>query len=288
MSPTFISSPSRIPRRGGAREAGGGVKGVATAAHDPSGPSGHFPSGAGEEKRLPTDLVLDLQRRHGDAPPAEVLSVALRDVFPGRIAAVSSFGIDSAVLLHLIAAIDPATPILFVDTGRHFAETLDYRCRLTAHLGLTGVRSVGPTADEVARRDADSSRAVWDPDGCCAFRKIAPLERALGSFDAWITGRKRFQASSRHDLPVFERDGAHVKVNPLASWSAADIAAYVATHRLPPHPLAAQGYLSIGCAPCTSIVAPGEDSRAGRWRGFEKTECGIHRPTNLPTNPIGK
>lgn len=238
----------------------------------------------------PAGIVLDLQRRLGYAPPAKVLSVALREAFPGRLAVVSSFGIDSAVLLHLVATIDRATPILFVDTGRHFAETLDYRDRLAAHLGLTGVRSVAPAADEVTRLDADSSRAVWDPDGCCAFRKTAPLERALGSFDAWITGRKRFQASTRHDLPVFELDGAHVKVNPLASWSAEDIAAYVAAHRLPPHPLAARGYLSIGCAPCTSIVAPGEDPRAGRWRGFEKTECGIHRPTaHTPTaNSTGK
>ena len=129
------------------------------------------------------------------------------------------------------------------------------------------------------RLDADLSRATWDPDGCCAFRKEAPLQRALAGFDAWISGRKRFQASTRFDLPVFEADDRHVKVNPLASWSASDIATYVAEHRLPPHPLVAQGYLSIGCAPCTSIVASGEDPRAGRWRGFDKTECGIHRPT---------
>jgi len=228
---------------------------------------------------IPTDLVLDLQRRLGYAPPSRVLSTVLRDVFPGRIAVVSSFGAESAALLHLVAAVDRATPVLFVDTGRHFTETLDYRDRLIARLGLTGVQSVGPTADEVARLDADLSRATWDPDGCCAFRKVAPLQRALAGFDAWVSGRKRFQASTRLDLPVFEIDDGHVKVNPLASWNAADIAAYVATHCLPPHPLVAQGYRSIGCAPCTSVVAPGEDPRAGRWRGFDKTECGIHQPT---------
>jgi len=233
---------------------------------------------------VPTDLTLDLQRRLGYAPPAQVLSAALREIFPGRIAVVSSFGAESAVLLHLVAAIDPATPVLFVDTGRHFVETLEYRDRLIDHLGLAGVRSVGPGAEEVARLDADASRAVWDPDGCCAFRKVAPLERALAGFDAWVTGRKRFQVSTRFDLPVFEIDGSRVKLNPLASWSANDIVTYVATHRLPPHPLVAEGYRSIGCAPCTSIVRPGEDSRAGRWRGFEKTECGIHRPTtNQPS-----
>jgi phosphoadenosine phosphosulfate reductase len=228
---------------------------------------------------IPTDLVLDLQRRLGYAPPERILSTALREVFPGRIAVVSSFGAESAVLLHLVAAIDPTTPVLFVDTGRHFPETIDYRDRLVAHLGLRGVRSVGPTAQEVAELDADLSRATWDPDGCCAFRKVAPLQRALAGYDAWISGRKRFQASTRLDLPVFEADDSHVKVNPLASWSANDISTYVARHRLPPHPLVAQGYLSIGCAPCTSIVARGEDPRAGRWRGLDKTECGIHRPT---------
>jgi phosphoadenosine phosphosulfate reductase len=231
------------------------------------------------EAPLPdASFVAALQRRLGYAPPRQILSAALTDLFPGRIAVVSSFGAESAVLLHLVAGIDPATPVLFVDTGRHFAETLNYRDRLVGHLGLTGLRTVGPTAAEAARLDADLSRAVWDPDGCCAFRKVAPLERALEGFDAWITGRKRFQAATRFDLPVVERDGAHIKVNPLASWSAADVADYVRAHDLPAHPLLAQGYRSIGCAPCTSIVAPGEDPRAGRWRGFDKTECGIHRP----------
>jgi phosphoadenosine phosphosulfate reductase len=229
---------------------------------------------------MPADptFVAALQRRLGFAPPRQVLSAALGELFPGRIAVVSSFGAESAVLLHIVAGIDRATPVLFVDTGRHFAETLDYRDRLVERLGLSAVRSVGPTAAEVASLDADLSRAVWDPDGCCAFRKVAPLERALAGFDAWITGRKRFQAATRFDLPVFELDGAHVKLNPLASWSAADIADYVRAHDLPAHPLVAQGYRSIGCAPCTSIVAPGEDGRAGRWRGLAKTECGIHRP----------
>lgn len=227
----------------------------------------------------PLDLVPALQRRFGYKPPTQVLSAALGELFRGRIAVVSSFGAESAVLLHMVAAIDAATPILFIDTGRHFAETLDYRDLLIRHLGLRGVRSIGPTAEEVARLDADASRAIWDPDGCCAFRKVAPLERALEGFDAWITGRKRFQISTRFDLPVFEADGQHVKINPLASWSAADITGYVARYDLPAHPLVAQGFHSIGCAPCTSAVAPGEDPRAGRWRGFDKVECGIHLPT---------
>jgi phosphoadenosine phosphosulfate reductase len=224
--------------------------------------------------------ALDLHRRLEHAPPSHVLATSLRELFPGRIAVVSSFGAESAALLHLVAAIDRTTPVLFIDTGRHFPETLDYRDRLSAHLGLTDVRNVGPTADEVAQLDADATRAIWDPDGCCAFRKTAPLQRALAGFDAWITGRKRFQASTRLDLPVFEADPPHIKINPLAHWSAADQAVYVAEHRLPAHPLAAHGFTSIGCAPCTSAIRAGEDARAGRWRGFDKTECGIHqRPT---------
>jgi phosphoadenosine phosphosulfate reductase len=225
----------------------------------------------------PVDFVPELQRRHGNASPTKVLSVALCELFSGKIAVVSSFGAESAVLLHLVAAVDPATPVLFVDTGRHFVETIAYRDSLATHLGLRDVRNVGPTAPEIARLDRDSSRAAWDPDGCCAFRKVAPLERALAGFDAWISGRKRFQAATRLDLPVFEADGAHVKINPLATWKAADIAAYVDLHKLPAHPLIALGYRSIGCAPCTSVVQPDEDPRAGRWRGSNKTECGIHR-----------
>ena len=218
-----------------------------------------------------------LQHRHGDASADDILTIALRQAFPGRIAVVSSFGAESAVLLHLVAGIDPSTPVLFIDTGRHFPETLAYRDALAARLGLQDVRSIGPSATDIAKLDPDTTRAAWDPDGCCAFRKVAPLARALVPFDAWISGRKRFQASTRAELPAFETDGARIKVNPLARWDAAQLADYAAAHELPPHPLVARGYLSIGCAPCTSPVFGDEDPRAGRWQGLEKTECGIHR-----------
>ena len=235
------------------------------------------------------DRVASLQRRHADAPAVDILAIALRQAFPGRIAVVSSFGAESAVLLHLVASIDLSTPVLFVDTGRHFPETLAYRDALTARLGLRDVRSVGPSAAEIAVLDPDATRAAWDPDGCCAFRKVAPLARALVQFDAWISGRKRFQATTRAGLPAFEIDGVHIKVNPLARWDAAELAAYAAAHDLPPHPLVARGYLSIGCVPCTSPVTRDDDPRAGRWQGFDKTECGIHRPTaNATANLTGK
>jgi len=224
-----------------------------------------------------TTTAHDLQRRFGDASPAKILAAVRYDLFPAHIAVVSSFGAEAAVLLHIVAAVDRTIPVLFIDTGRHFAETLRYRDALTAHLGLSDVRSIGPTAEESTRLDGDGTRATWDPDGCCAFRKTQPLQRALAGFGAWITGRKRFQAATRLDLPVFEADAPHIKVNPLASWSAAEVAAYAAQHRLPPHPLVAAGFASIGCAPCTSALRLGEEARAGRWRGFDKTECGIHR-----------
>lgn len=223
-------------------------------------------------------LTIELQARFGDAEALEILLVVLRDLYPNRVAVVSSFGAESAVLLHLVATIDPATPILFVDTRRHFPETLAYRDRLAAHLGLRDVRNIGPSEEDAARLDVDASRATWDPDGCCAFRKTDPLRRCLQGFDAWISGRKRFQAATRQKLQLFELDGTRLKINPLANWSGADLANHIRAHNLPVHPLVAQGYPSIGCAPCTSVVRQGEEPRAGRWRGLGKVECGIHLP----------
>ena len=230
--------------------------------------------------------VVDLRRRFDSAEPSCILQAVLGEVFTRRIAVVSSFGADSGVLLHMVAEIDPKTPVLFVDTGRHFSETLEHRDRLVRHLGLSDVRNIGPSAEEAARLDPDTSRATWDPDGCCAFRKVAPLQRALQGFEAWITGRKRFQSATRRALGVFEVDGVHAKINPLARWGQAEIDAYAGRHHLPAHPLAARGFPSIGCAPCTSFVRPDEDARTGRWRGFEKTECGIHRPTATPSTAL--
>ncbi len=194
----------------------------------------------------------------------------------GRIAVVSSFGADSAVLLALVADIDPATPVIFVDTRQHFAETLAYRDTLASRLGLTDLRSVGPT--DAALADADPTAELWqfDPDACCALRKVTPLDRALAPFDAWISGRKRYQSSGRAALPVAEQVDGKTKLNPLAAWSAAQIEAEMVRRRLPRHALSLAGYPSIGCATCTRAVAAGEDPRSGRWAGTGKTECGIH------------
>jgi phosphoadenosine phosphosulfate reductase len=218
----------------------------------------------------------------------EMLRILFKDHMLGDVALVSSFGAESAVLLHLVASVDPNIPVIFLDTGKHFPETLAYRDELAAKIGLRNLRIIHPDAEVLAKRDATDLRWSYDPDGCCEIRKVVPLEKAMAGFDASITGRKGFQSRTRTALPRFEIDGDRLKVNPLASWTKDDIEAYFAEHDLPRHPLEAQGYLSIGCSPCTSMVKPGEDPRAGRWRGWEKTECGIHTPVddNDPNLPV--
>ncbi|MEM9619849.1 MAG: phosphoadenylyl-sulfate reductase [Pseudomonadota bacterium] len=217
-----------------------------------------------------------LAARFVSADAREVLAHAIQQEFKSRIALVSSFGAESAALLHLVSEIDPATPVVFLDTQKHFAQTLSYRKKLAARLGLTNVIDVRPNSVAVKARDADGDLWKSDPDACCTLRKVEPLGDALEPFDAWITGRKQFHGGGRMGLPAFEANDTHIKVNPLIRWSKDDVAAYATEHDLPPHPLVAQGYPSIGCWPCTHPVASGEDVRAGRWRGAAKTECGIH------------
>ncbi len=207
----------------------------------------------------------------------DVLHRAITNDYAGRIAVVSSFGAESAVLLALVAEIDPTTPVLFLQTGQHFAETLAYRSELAARLCLTDVRDIGPTAADRAANDPADELWRYDPDACCRFRKVTPLERALASFDAWVTGRKRHQALTRVALPLVERVDGKTKINPLADWTAEQVEAEMVARALPRHALSLEGYASIGCAPCTRAVASGEDPRSGRWAGTGKTECGIHR-----------
>jgi|CXWL01.1.fsa_nt_gi phosphoadenosine phosphosulfate reductase len=205
-----------------------------------------------------------------------LLDDAINGFFRGDIALVSSFGAEAAVLLHLVAKIDRSVPVIFLDTGKLFGETLRYRDALIARLGLTDVRNIEPDASAVALYDPDGMLFKRDPEACCRLRKVEPLERALQGFSAWINGRKRFQGGLRGDLPVVEKTFGRIKFNPLARWSAREIEAYFSAYDLPRHPLEAEGYRSIGCMPCSSPVASGEDKRAGRWRGQAKTECGIH------------
>ena len=218
----------------------------------------------------------ELDRALGDASPAEVIAAALQTVGREHLAVVSSFGTESAALLKVMADVDPAIPVVFLDTGWLFEETLAYRDTLIATLSLRDVRSIKPLEETLSRQDPD--RELWfsDPDACCRIRKVEPLTRALAPFSAWINGRKRFQGGLRADMPVVEQDGVRLKFNPFANVSRQAIEAIYATAKLPPHPLAASGFLSVGCMPCTSRTSPDEDARAGRWRGRAKTECGIH------------
>ncbi|MGE0119816.1 MAG: phosphoadenylyl-sulfate reductase [Dongiaceae bacterium] len=230
------------------------------------------PDAEGSEARIAC-----LQQHYGHLAAEPLLRAMLRLEFRSRIAVVSSFGAESALILALVAEIDPNTPVIFLDTGKHFPETIAYRDRLAAHLGLTDVRWVQPPAAALASTDPDGRLWERNPDACCHLRKVLPLERALAGMDAWITGRKRFQSGQRADLQTIEAIDSRFKINPLAKWSLAQVAAEFRARDLPRHPLVAQGYLSIGCAPCTSRVENDVPTRAGRWAGTNKTECGIHR-----------
>lgn len=218
-----------------------------------------------------------LNARFADAHPAEILRAAVTELFPGRIALVSSFGAESALLLHFLSEIDRATPILFLDTGKHFIETLMYRDILGGRFDFTDMRALEPDAAAIARADPDGTLWSTNPDLCCQLRKVDPLVQGLAPFAAWITGRKRYQSSSRAALPLFEALNGRIKVNPLAQWNAEEIQAAFKQLNLPQHPLVDEGFKSIGCKPCTIRSIEGGDARSGRWAGLEKTECGIHR-----------
>jgi phosphoadenosine phosphosulfate reductase len=209
--------------------------------------------------------------------------VLLENPFVQNPALVSSFGADSAVLLHIVSQIKPDAQVIFIDTSFHFPETLAYRSQLVATLGLTNVRSA--TVDPIAEKRLDARRRLHldDPDSCCQLRKVSVLDRHLRMNDAWISGQRRSQSSTRSSVGIVEVDKTRgkLKFNPLANWTDSDIAAHRLKHDLPAHPLVAQGYPSIGCHPCTSAIKEGEDQRAGRWRGKQKLECGLHNRPNI-------
>jgi phosphoadenosine phosphosulfate reductase len=215
--------------------------------------------------------------RYGGIEGEALLRPLIEREFPGRIALLASFGAESALLLDMVAKIDRSLPVLFLDTGKLFGETLAYRDALAARLRLADLRSIAPAPADLAARDPDGTLWARDPDACCMLRKVEPLERALRGFAAVISGRKRHHGGARGALAPIECDGGLVRVNPLAGFSPERIAAEFAARGLPHHPLEADGFRSIGCMPCTDRVAPQEDARAGRWRGRDKTECGIHQ-----------
>lgn len=223
------------------------------------------------------ERAADLNRRYAHHAAADVLEHALSDPMVGHAALVSSFGAESVVLLHMVSVIDRTTPVLFLDTEMLFPETLDYQQEVAEKLRLTNVQVITPDRDQTFLRDPNNRLNALKPDACCTLRKTEPLLNALQPYEAWITGRKRYQGGKRAALEFFEPEGdARVKVNPLAHWDPGDVQEYIQNNRLPRHPLVSKGYPSIGCAPCTTRVAEGEDDRAGRWRGKSKDECGIH------------
>jgi phosphoadenosine phosphosulfate reductase len=212
----------------------------------------------------------------------QLLAPVLRD-FAGRAAVVSSFGAESAVLLHMVAEVDRATPVIFLDTGKHFWETLSYRAKLIDRLGLTGVRIITPDAADIAANDPNGTLHQSNADQCCHVRKTLPLAKALEGFDVTISGRKRYHGAARATLDFLSIADGRLKVEPLAGFSALDINAYMKAHDLPAHPLTGIGYFSIGCEPCTTPGGSSSDPRAGRWAGSGKTECGIHWTVNGET-----
>lgn len=227
-------------------------------------------------REAPPERLARLNGELRTASAQTILRAAILREWRGKLTYVSSFGAESAVMLALIADVDPDLPIVFLDTGMHFPQTLDYKAELIERLGLTGVRDAVP--EDAERLAVDPNERLWksDPDACCALRKVRPLEPALEGFSAWITGRKRFHGGARLTLPVFEHVDGRYKVNPLASWTQDDVERFFRHRGLPRHPLVAQGYPSIGCWPCTRPAGDTSDIRSGRWAGQLKTECGLH------------
>ena len=216
-----------------------------------------------------------LMRQYGHLEATDLLEPIL-DRYKDKIVVSSSFGAESAILLHMVASINPKTPVIFADTGKLFPETIAYRDTLVETFGLTDIRIVKPDPMKLLQEDPNGDLWTNSTDLCCHIRKVLPFEQEIAKFSAIITGRKRYQATTRSSLKVLESDGKHIKVNPVARWDIQELKTYMEDNQLPAHPLVAKGYLSIGCEPCTSPVKEGEDPRAGRWRNQDKTECGIH------------
>lgn len=212
------------------------------------------------------DELLELNAEFDHAPASKIIEWAV-DSFGPHLCLTASM--TDAVLIDLAAKADPAIEVVFIDTGYHFPETLETVERVRRRYGLNMKIMTAP----------DNTEALWkiDPDNCCSALKVQQLERALAGKAAWMSGLRRAEADTRSSALIVGRDlRGLVKINPIATWSDADVEEYIAAHDVPVNPLLHQGYPSIGCMPCTQPVAPGEDPRSGRWNGQDKTECGIH------------
>lgn len=222
-----------------------------------------------------------LMSHYGHLNSLDLLDAMINKEFKGNISLVSSFGAESIVLLDMVAQVNPATPIIFINTQKLFGETVRYQNDVAKALGLSNIITVKPDPLEIANEDKNGLLWTRDTDACCDLRKVRPLARAMNGYGAWITGRKRFQTKERGNIPHIEQDGSKFKINPLADWNQTELDKIIADKNLPRHPLIDQGYPSIGCMPCTARVEIGQDRRMGRWAGQDKTECGIHIGENI-------
>jgi phosphoadenosine phosphosulfate reductase len=228
------------------------------------------------------DTTLDvrpLAGRFEREDPEAILRWALETV--DRIAIASAFQADGTCVLHMATRIRPDVPVLFLETGFHFPETLAFRDRLAERLSLNVIELRGDHTPETQAAEFGDRLYERDPDLCCHLNKVVPFTRALHDYDAWVTALRRDSAPSRANTPILERYELEpgrpmLKVNPVARWSRADVWRYLAEHHLPHHPLYDRGFAQIGCAPCTRAIRAGEDERAGRWDGAAKIECGLH------------
>jgi phosphoadenosine phosphosulfate reductase len=225
---------------------------------------------------------------------SDLLYMMIKEEFEGEIALVSSFGAGSALLLAIVAEVDNTVPILFLDTQKHFPETLEYVETIQSKLNLKNLQIIKPREDLLSNIDPEGELWASQPNRCCWLRKVEPLKRTLDAspYRALITGRKRYQTAQRADMESIEmNEDGRFRVNPMAFWTKERIAEEFIKRGLPEHPLVAKGYPSIGCAPCTQPVKEGEDERAGRWAhtaelpgGEQKVECGIHLE-GMPEKP---
>ncbi len=222
--------------------------------------------------------IEELNTKFEKEQPEVILRWAVQEFRP-NIAVSSSFQTESIALLHRVSQIDPRIKILFLETGFHFQETLDFKKLVIEKLGLTNVVELkaDPKRREELMKQYQNEPYKHNPDLCCQINKVEPLDRAIEGLDAWISGIRRSQSETRKDIRIIEeyQNGLY-KINPLANVTSGDIWWYIRQHNLPKHELFDKGYLSIGCWPCTKPVQPGDDERSGRWAGKEKTECGIH------------
>ncbi len=227
-------------------------------------------------RNIPKERASEIDKAYSGASIEALFDGLLNREFQGKLALLSSFGAEAAILLYYAAKTDKNFPVLFIDTQKLFQETLDYRDRLVEKLGLTNVKNIYPDYVDISRNDPDGTLWSVDPKRCCTIRKVIPLQRALKGYDAWITGRKRYHGGMRTDLPFVEVAEGRIKINPLVHWSKEDIEKFFVEKDMPIHPLTLDGYTSIGCTHCTAKPLDKDDPRSGRWAGQDKEECGIH------------